>query len=345
MPTRGWPGREHPSVTDKITATQRLLAEQVGRLVSGEDWANYLRLQARFHAYSPGNVLLIAAQHHQAHREGRVTDPEPSLVAGYQTWKALGRQVTRGQSGYAILAPVRGVVRVEPEASDATNLDKKDPKAAKPSFRPVLKGFRVAHVWDYSQTEGRELPRQPAPKLLEGTAPAGLVRAVADLLAKRGFTLDAEADPGVLGEANGSSDVAARRVLLRRDLPEAAKAKTLLHEAGHVLLHSSAPGWSLPRATKEVEAESVAFVAAAACGLDTAGYSFPYLASWAGQDAGRAIQAAQVRIAEGAKVLIAATPAAARGGGRALGLPLALEGAGLPSGPSGSALAPEAMPL
>ena len=58
------------------------------------------------------------------------------------------------------------------------------------------------------------------------------------------------------------------------DMDDAAMVKTLIHEAGHILLHESPPGMFLPRSRKEVEAESVAFVVAAAHGMSTDQYSF-----------------------------------------------------------------------
>ena len=57
--------------------------------------------------------------------------------------------------------------------------------------------------------------------------------------------------------------------------------KTSIHEAGHALLHETAPGMYLPRPRKEVEAESVAFVVADAHGMPTDDYNFPYVAAWA----------------------------------------------------------------
>jgi len=92
----------------KVAAALATLAESVSTLVTDEDWMAYLAFQARLHCYSPNNVMLIASQHAQAFVEGRVADPIPSFVAGFNTWKALGRSVDKGQHGYAVLAPVTG---------------------------------------------------------------------------------------------------------------------------------------------------------------------------------------------------------------------------------------------
>ena len=91
----------------KVALAQETLAAEVTALQSGEDWRRYLAFQARLHTYSPNNVMLIAAQHAFAYGEGRVGAPEPTYVAGFNTWRALGRSVDKGQHGYAVLAPCR----------------------------------------------------------------------------------------------------------------------------------------------------------------------------------------------------------------------------------------------
>jgi hypothetical protein len=292
------------------------------RFRSGEDWTSYLRLLARLHAYSPANLCLITAQHRLAYNQGRVPDPEPSVVAGYRTWKALGRSVERGQSGYAIFAPVTTAVR-RPEPDPAGELEAEGDAAA--PAHAALRGFRIAYVWELTQTTGPPLPEPPRPKLLDGRAPAGLEAQVAELVRSRGYAVNLEVDPELLGGANGRTNVATKAVQVRAGLDEAARAKTLLHEAGHVLLHAEGPGQVLPRATKEVEAESVAFVVAAAHGMDTSDYSFAYVAAWAGPEGAKAVAATQARVAEAARTLIALSPAPHEAGGRPRGALPALE--------------------
>jgi len=103
--------------------------------------------------------------------------------------------------------------------------------------------------------------------------------------------------------------------------------KTLIHEAAQVLLHTSAPGMYLPRPLKEVEAESVAYVVASAHGMSTGDYSFPYVASWAGGDGARAVQATQLRVAKTARQLIEASAAPHTTGGKAPGVEAAITAA------------------
>jgi hypothetical protein len=70
-----------------IAANIKLLIEQ---LEAGQSDAltNYLNAMSRFHSYSFGNVLEIARQM-----------PAATRVAGFWTWKSLGRSVKAGQKG------------------------------------------------------------------------------------------------------------------------------------------------------------------------------------------------------------------------------------------------------
>jgi hypothetical protein len=68
----------------KLTELSGRLESAVGKLVSGEDWAAAVRFAARFRSRSFANTLLIFAQHHDAFEQGRVSEPFPSYVAGYE---------------------------------------------------------------------------------------------------------------------------------------------------------------------------------------------------------------------------------------------------------------------
>ena len=60
--------------------------------------------------------------------------------------------------------------------------------------------------------------------------------------------------------------------------------KTAVHETAHAVLHDrdqmEAEGIVKDQLTREVEAESVAYVVCNHFGLDTSEYSFSYIASW-----------------------------------------------------------------
>ena len=318
--------RARTLLDSRVTAAQELLAERVAALRTGEDWQRFLAFQAKLHQYSPNNVLLIHFQHAQAHAGGLVGAPEPTYVAGFQTWKALGRSVLKGQTGYAILAPLVGHHRV---AVDVAGQDRRlaigeqaAPDEAE-ERRRQLRGFRISHVFDVSQTTGEAIPEPTRPQLLRGEAPVGLGAAVLTLIEDRGLSVSTVAGGQAIGGANGQTNWADRTVVVREDMDDAAMVKTLLHEAAHVLLHEGPPGRFLPRPLKEVEAESVAFVVASAHGMATDDYSFPYVAGWAGDDPVAAIQATQRRVAGAARAILEASPAEHGSGGKVPGADLA----------------------
>ena len=330
MGSRRTPEQVREAIAARVAATQQVLEAEVARVVSGEDWVRFLAFQARLHRYSAGNSQLIVAQHRARFEEGLVPCPDPSFVAGFKTWEALGRRVQRGQHGYAILAPVRSLVHtaIDPDGNHRVLHRGEDPAPGEGvESRPVLRSWTVEHVWDASQTVGRPLPELPRPKLLEGEAPAGLFDAVAKLVEGEGFRVGTVPDAAAIGGANGRTDWAERTVVVRSDMDDAAQAKTLIHEAAHALLHAGPPGQFLPRPLKEVEAESVAFIVAAAHGMRTDDYSFPYIATWAGGEGPKAVAATQARVAQAASAIIAVSPAEHGGGGPVPGAALALEAA------------------
>lgn len=307
----------------KVAQAQETLAAEVAKLTTSDDWRRFLDFQAKLHSYSPNNVMLIAVQHARAVRGGLVPAAEPTYVAGFNTWRALGRAVNKGQHGYAILAPCRYNRRLALDpAGQARPLAKDEIPGVgeRVDNRNVLAGFRVEHVFDVSATSGVELPEPPHPKLLVGEAPPGLGGAVLALIEDRGFSVDTVADAAAIQGANGQTNWGSRTVLIRADMDDAAMVKTLLHEAGHVLLHDRPPGQYLPRAIKEVEAESVAYVVASVHGMPTDEYSFPYLTAWAGEDGAKVVQAAQQHISTAARRIIDASPAPHASGGRPPGV-------------------------
>lgn len=311
----------------KVAQAQRVLASAVAALQSGEDWQRYLAFQARLHVYSPNNVMLITAQHAAAYDEGWVGAPEPTYVAGFNTWRALGRSVDKGQHGYAVLAPCRYERQI---AVDPGGTARRLPAGDAPTDgetierRNVLVGFRIEHVFDVSQTSGADVPEPARPKLLEGGAPQGLGASVLAVIEEAGYRVDTVANAAAIGGANGQTDWGRGIVLVRSDMDEAAMVKTLIHEAAHVLLHTSAPARYLSRPLKEVEAESVAYVVAATHGMSTGDYSFAYVASWAGEDGAKAVQATQLRVAKAARQIIEASPALHTAGGKVPGVEAAV---------------------
>lgn len=306
----------------KLETLHDRLTEQIAALRTGTDWQRWLSVAARFHNYSFNNVLLIAAQR-----------PGATAVAGYEAWKALGRQVDKGERGIQILAPIVRRASSSDMAGDDTTTsgtaadttagsnDSGQTTGSGSAPRRVA-GFRVAHVFDVDQTSGEPLPERPSPVLLAGQAPPGLWDVLAAQVQARGFEL--ERGPCLGGAANGVTNYGTRTVTVRADVDDAQAVKTLAHELAHVLLHDptgpattadptdpTEPTSAQPtssaghcRSRIEVEAESVAFLVTSSHGLDSGAYTFPYVAGWAGSV--DAIEPETVVRATGQRVLTAA---------------------------------------
>jgi hypothetical protein len=281
---------------DRAAALHAQLAAAVESLTTGEDWAAMLATAARFHDYSLNNLFLIAAQM-----------PTASRVAGYKTWQSLGRQVRKGERGIAIFAPMGGPCR----ACNGTGHHPTDKSltCGRCFGAGRWQSFRVVYVFDVSQTDGDELPATIAPRLLAGDAPDGLWDGLADQVAAAGYVIYRYRPTS---GANGFTDPIGKRVVIRDDVDDAQAAKTLAHELAHIALgHVADLGeYGRCRGVCEVEAESVAYIVAAASGMATDGYSLPYVASWAAGDAGKVRETAS-RVVATARQILAGLEAAA----------------------------------
>jgi hypothetical protein len=204
-----------------------------------------LKTMARFHQYSWHNVCLIASQ-----------CPTATRVAGFHTWRSVGRHVRKGEKGIAILAPL--VRRRDRELDDDQS--------------GVVMGFRAAYVFDIAQTDGEPLPAASEASGDPGGKTASLKAAIHD----HGIILEYVTD---LGGALGIS--AGGRIQLLTGLSPAVEFTTLVHEFAHELLHRR---FDRPAscATRELEAEAVAFVVGTAAGLDTSASSRDYIHLYAG---------------------------------------------------------------
>ena len=303
------------------------LTRAVERVVSGDDWRRAIEFAARFRSRSFGNTLLIFAQHLDAYEAGRVPDPEPSYVAGYKQWQTLGRQVSKGQPGYQIMAPVTGrfATFTPQDAESWRRLGRFEKPKPGEVVRSRMVGARPAYVWDVSQTTGDPVPERPSPRLLEGEAPAGLWTGLAALLEAEGYQVLRVEHEGMILGANGLTDFQARTVAVRTNMDPAAQVKTLAHELAHVRLHGpDNPNWVGHRGVGEVEAESVALMIGAAHGMDTSSYSVSYVSGWAGtvtdKEPTEVVQATGERVRKIAAVILDALDTAQLGTGDPPGL-------------------------
>lgn len=255
---------------DRLAEMQARLAEGVAAIQSTDDWLRWLDFGKAFWSYSFNNLMLIMIQR-----------PDATLVGGKgNCWdKKFGRKINQGERAIWILAPLLRNTSVEER--------EKNPLLGKQR----LIGWKPVPVFDVAQTNGPDLPEHPGVELLEGEAPVELATAMIKMLADAGFTFEYGAMPAGYEEANGITMFDTKHVIVKSGMSQAQTVKTIAHELGHVMLH--APKQQEQRQAEgthcredfEVEAESVAYLVLGAHGVDTDGYSFGYVAGWAGRNA------------------------------------------------------------
>ena len=231
--------------------TNKALEELVAALENGhsETLTAYLKAMSQFPKYSWNNLFLIARQ-----------QPDARRVAGYQTWRTLGRFVRKGEKGIAIIAPV---VR---RSSEETTRESGE------SDR-VVRGFRVAHVFSEEQTEGNPLPEF-------GTVagdPAGYFERLVSFVSAQGIVLEYSIE---IAPAKGMA-TPGKITLLPAQTPAELLA-TLAHETAHALMHFSERRRETTKRIRETEAEAVAFVVCNAIGLETGTCSADYIGLYSG---------------------------------------------------------------
>lgn len=253
---------------DKTNEVIKRLEQGIKDVFNSDKFRNYLKTMSKFHNYSFNNSLLIYMQ-----------KPDATLVAGFNSWKKnFKRFVKKGEKGIQILAPAIYKQKVE--------MEKLDPKTQKPILnddgKPVTEVveiekpfFKPVYVFDISQTDGEPLPQLTEEikanvenfktffKALEKVSP---------------FPIEKEE---ITSGAKGYCDPVNKRIAIKEGLSEAHMIKTAIHEISHAILHSDLEnGDNKTSRTREVEAESIAFIVADHFGIDTSSYSFAYIASW-----------------------------------------------------------------
>lgn len=255
----------------RVKALTDRLESGISQVFQSSQYAEYLSAMSKFHQYSFGNSMLIFMQR-----------PDATRVAGYNDWKnKFGRQVKAGEQGIQILAPCHYKRWVRQE--------KLDPQTNQTLYgadgQPIMEWvkiqavkYRVVTVFDISQTEGKELPSLGVPELSGGVA--GYDRIVGALKTLSPLPVVFEAFPG---NAKGYCSHLENRIVVKPGMSQTQTVKTLVHEIAHAKLHLPPDILNTgrpDRSTREVEAESVAYVVCQHFGIDTADYSFAYVASW-----------------------------------------------------------------
>ena len=265
----------------KIDEVLARLKAGVESIQSSDTFRDFLLTMAKFHDYSIGNTILIMLQFRNA-----------TQVAGFNTWKELGRFVKAGEHGIMILAPClppktytcpecgqgiggetpfRAHLTGEHGKTDVTRIVR---EAREGGFTGNPNYFKVVYVFDVSQTAGKELPNIEVP-VLTMAANETLFTQALELCKINNLTFTNEPrpnqDPGIKGMLSGTT------IWIRSEEARGQQLKTLLHELGHFYTERV---FMIARTDAETIAESSSFVVAAHFGFDTGTRSFPYVATW-----------------------------------------------------------------
>ena len=256
---------------NQLQGIMEKLEQGVKDVFSSENYKQYLRTMSKFHQYSLNNILLINMQ-----------KPGATMIAGYNAWKKLhGRNVMRGEKGIKILAPSPYKVKKQ--------VEKIDPQTRKPVLnkdgQPVMEekevtipAYKVVSVFDVSQTEGKEIPTL----VNELNGEVENFDIFFDALARTcpvpiSFKEISTGAKGYFSHTNNE-------IAVKQGMSQLQTIKTTVHEMTHQKLHSNQnmlePLNKQTRNSKEVEAESVAYVVCQHYGIDTSDYSFAYVAGW-----------------------------------------------------------------
>lgn len=265
----------YSSQFEKVKAITDQLEAGIQALFESDKFKQYLQTLSKFHDYSLNNTILIAMQ-----------KPDATLVAGYTAWKKLfGRQVQKGESGIRILAPTPYKKKMEVEKTDPVTgdiLTNPDGTAMKETKEVLVPAFKVVHVFDVSQTEGKPLPTIGINELTGDVAQYELFFEAL----KQSCPVPIEFEQ-IEGGAKGYFHTVENRIAIQEGMSQVQTIKTAIHEMTHQKLHSIDPNAKvdplepkLTRNHKEVEAESVAFTVCQHYGIDTGDYSFAYVAGW-----------------------------------------------------------------
>ena len=250
-------------ITDK-------LEQGVQDVFQSDSYKELLNVMARMPHYSINNQILIAMQ----------TGGQATMCQSFTGWKQMGRYVKSGEKGIKIFAPAPYTIQKEMDKLDAQGkpvLDS-DGEPVKETQEVTVNAFKVVNTFDISQTDGKEIPTIGVDELS-----GDVDRFSAFMAALTEVCPVPIAFEHIPGDTKGYYSQTEKRIAIQEGMSEVQTVKTALHEMAHQKLHAKdvvAKSDDKSRRSKEVEAESVAFVVCQHYGIDTSDYSFGYVAGW-----------------------------------------------------------------
>lgn len=227
---------------------------------------------SKFHTYSIRNSFLIAFQ-----------NPKASCVTTYPKWKSLNRQVKKGEKGIQIFVPIKRTIEMETEENvlDADGqivCDTEGNPLKKKEVKSYIK-YKIGYVYDISQTsqiEGKEEKElEPCKELKGNIKNFDVFMDNIEKISPVPFFFE-----NIQSGAKGYYSDMEKKIVIQSGMSDTQTLKTSIHELAHSLLHEGKTGTELSRSTKELQAESVAFIVCQHYGIDTSDYTFGYVGSW-----------------------------------------------------------------
>lgn len=266
MATRTQPKPSAAERQDRYRQQRERLQQACRKLLSSDGWQRWVRVRSNngLARYSFNNQCLLAIQ---AYERGI----DLSYVAGFRAFLKLGRAVRKGEKALCVLAPHTITIK-------RTQLSEGDPETDVEGQRVF---FRSVPVFDISQTEqlpGTEsAPLSPPGKLVDGDSHRHLIARLLTHAGELGYQVE-ERDLPAAGP-QGWCDHRTRLIVVGSG-PANRRVRILVHE----LAHAHGIGYEqYTRRQAEVLVDTVTHIVLAQVGLDIAGETVPYIASW-GED-------------------------------------------------------------
>ena len=268
-------------------ALNQHLQEGIKNYFDSDNYKNFLEGMSHFNNYSVRNIQLIKAQL-----------PEASMVASFNEWKKRNGHVNKGEKALYVQAPVT-VIKKDADGKPIIN--------AETGEKETFTYFKPVPVFDISQVspvEGKELdlPKmgEVIPSQITKEYYQNVYRSLRDISQKEnGIPIRFRE----LEKSDGSYSPKTNEITIKKGMTYEQTLSTLIHEMAHSELHNKKSlterfEGKLTRSSKELQAESIAYVVSNHLGFDTSNDSFAYLASWSQEPDGLENLKAQLEIVQ-----------------------------------------------
>lgn len=268
-------------------ALNQHLQEGIKDYFDSDNYKNYLEGMSHFNNYSARNIRLIKAQL-----------PKASMVASFNEWKKRNGHVNKGEKALYVQAPIT-VIKKDVDGNPIINSETGE--------KETLTYFKPVPVFDISQVspvKGKELnlPKmgEVIPSQITKEYYQNVYRSLRDISQKEnGIPIRFRE----LEKSDGSYSPKTNEITIKKGMTYEQTLSTLIHEMAHSELHNKKSlterfEGKLTRSSKELQAESIAYVVSNHLGFDTSNDSFAYLASWSQEPDGLENLKAQLEIVQ-----------------------------------------------